>query len=1029
MIRAFLLFALAVLGVASASAQNVPLPPAPHVRIALNPITHKAYLLDETGNQVKVVDGNGATIASVPVGGRPQFIAVDPAANRIYVNNAADSSLTIIDGTSDTNITPTPFAVGSLGPMTVNPATGLVYIVRLTSAATDEVTFFNPATSTWYTIATESWQPLSMGVNPVTNTIFVAHYAGNDVRIISGAYNEKDFFPATVGVGTGRRPFAIAVNPVTNRAFVIIDNEFGPIATIDPTTSPPSASFPTVPAGHAVSPRGLAVNTVTNKAYAAFANEVVVIDGATGGLTFLPVDTGSTSAAIGINAVTNKIYVAADDGVLTVIDGDTNAKNVRTIPAGESSLAIDPITNQVYLASAGALTVLAGDAGTVHPIPLTTQITPAPNNATGANPTFTLQVTGLNSPGLPARKVYVRMDDRNGAWTAATGNGPFTASFTGLAGGAHTLYAFAADDQLLPFNSGPQSHGAIGAMTSYAFNVIADSSISIASSANPSTVGQSVTFTISVTGGPSQPSGTVTLRDGGTAIAGCGPLTLAAGSASCSAALPAGSRTLTVAYSGDRSHAAATSQPFTQVVNRNAAAVALVSSSNPAVTGAAVTFTATISGGTAAPGGSVSFADGGVAISGCEAVAVASRSARCTTSALDLGHHAIVATYSGDGAYTGATSASLDQSIQPTPRPGAQVGPDHVDFGGESMGTTTTAAIVTLTNTGNAVLNVNAVGVSGGDAAQFAATSDCQAVAAGDHCTVRVTFTPAASGGALNTTVPASATLTISHDADGSPTAVALSGSGEKSLVTHFYEAVLRRAPDADGKPFWSGEAERMAGLGANVNETWFAMSMSFFGSPEYQRFGRDDNAFLADLYATFFNRVPDADGASFWRQQMAGGMPREAVLASFMFSPEFATFTRGVFGDTAARAEVDVVMDFYRGALARLPDSDGFAFWVQRFRAAQCQGAQAVADQADAISSAVLQSGEYAGRQRTNAQYVGDLYNTFLRRGGDLDGVRTWIANLDQGRQTREDVRRAFLASDEFRQRVNAIVGQGCQS
>jgi hypothetical protein len=150
-------------------------------------------------------------------------------------------------------------------------------------------------------------------------------------------------------------------------------------------------------------------------------------------------------------------------------------------------------------------------------------------------------------------------------------------------------------------------------------------------------------------------------------------------------------------------------------------------------------------------------------------------------------------------------------------------------------------------------------------------------------------------------------------------------------------------------------------------------------------------------------------------------------VLAAFMFSPEFANFTAAIFGNTAARAEVDVVMDFYRGILARLPDNGGFGFWVGRFRAAQCQGASAVSAEAEAISSAFAQSAEYAARARTNAQYVGDLYNAFLRRGGDLSGVQFWIDELDTGARSRENVRQAFVASSEFQARVGAIVAQGC--
>ena len=247
------------------------------------------------------------------------------------------------------------------------------------------------------------------------------------------------------------------------------------------------------------------------------------------------------------------------------------------------------------------------------------------------------------------------------------------------------------------------------------------------------------------------------------------------------------------------------------------------------------------------------------------------------------------------------------------------------------------------------------------------------------------------------------------------------------SLVTHYYQSILRRAPDTGGKAYWDSEALRVSGLGANVNEAWFAMAQTFFTSPEYAAFNRDNTAFVTDLYTTFFDRAPDAGGLAYWKGQLDSGLPREVLLAQFMFSAEFTAFTQAIFGNPPVRAEVNAVTDFYRGLLARLPDNGGFTYWVGRFRTAQCQGQAAIVAEAEAISSAFTLSGEYASRGRTNAQYVGDLYNAFLRRGGDLTGVQFWINEIGTGARTREQVRMAFRDSPEFQARVTAIIQQGC--
>jgi uncharacterized delta-60 repeat protein len=452
-------------------------------------------------------------------------------------------------------------------------------------------------------------------------------------------------------------------------------------------------------------------------------------------------------------------------------------------------------------------------------------------------------------------------------------------------------------------------------------------------------------------------------------------------------------------------------------------AVGIASSANPSNAGQAVTFTATVSGSAGTPTGTVGFLDGSTAIAGCSAVGLSAASATCTTSALLAGSHSITASYSGDAAYNAAGSAPLGQAVQ-SAGPGAlALSRASIDFGGESMGTSSPPQSITVTNTSGTTVSISGIAAS----SQFAQSSDCSSLAPGGSCTISVTFDPAPAAGALNSTVAVSGTVTVSSNAPGSPNGASLAGTAEKSLVTHYYRSILRRAPDSGGKAFWQGEAARVASLGADVNETWYAMALVFYGSGEYAAFGRDDAGFVTDLYNTFFNRAPDADGLAFWTGQIASGMPRGVVLVSFMFSAEFQNFSHAIFGNTAVRAEINTVVDFYRGILARLPDDGGFNFWLPKFRTAQCQGGDAVYAQVNSISQAFLGSAEYAQRNRSNAQYVDDMYDTFLRRGGDLDGVKFWIGQLDSSAQSRDQVRQAFVNSPEFNARVQAIVNQGC--
>jgi hypothetical protein len=243
-------------------------------------------------------------------------------------------------------------------------------------------------------------------------------------------------------------------------------------------------------------------------------------------------------------------------------------------------------------------------------------------------------------------------------------------------------------------------------------------------------------------------------------------------------------------------------------------------------------------------------------------------------------------------------------------------------------------------------------------------------------------------------------------------------------LITNYYETILNRAPDPGETLFWASEAARMVGFGASAKESFIVMGVYFFTSAEYLGRQRDDTAYVTDLYHSFLQREPDAAGLTFWLGQLAAGLSRNIALLNFAFSPEFSQYMTAQVGDTG-RAEVYTVVDFYRGFLNRLPDNAGFSYWVGRFRTAQCQDNRAILTEVESMSSQFLNSAEYQGRNRTNSQFVDDMYNTFLRRGGDLAGVNFWIGQL--ATSSRDQIRQQFKLSPEFQGRVNAILAQGC--
>ncbi|MGH9573097.1 MAG: LamG-like jellyroll fold domain-containing protein [Candidatus Acidiferrales bacterium] len=99
-------------------------------------------------------------------------------------------------------------------------------------------------------------------------------------------------------------------------------------------------------------------------------------------------------------------------------------------------------------------------------------------------------------------------------------------------------------------------------------------------------------------------------------------------------------------------------------------------------------------------------------------------------------------------------------------------GSSEINFGDETTGATSTPKTVTLTNSGSAQLSIASIAVSSGNTGDFAQTNNCgSALAAGNSCTISLTFTPQATGSRVSS-------VQITDNAPGSPRVINLSGSG-----------------------------------------------------------------------------------------------------------------------------------------------------------------------------------------------------------------------------------------------------------
>ncbi len=119
----------------------------------------------------------------------------------------------------------------------------------------------------------------------------------------------------------------------------------------------------------------------------------------------------------------------------------------------------------------------------------------------------------------------------------------------------------------------------------------------------------------------------------------------------------------------------------------------------------------------------------------------------------------------------GASSIQVFKIIAAVPQITSST--SSVSFGNIAQGASSTAQIITLTNTGTAVSNISSIAASG----DFSQTNTCGGtLAINTSCQISIVFTPAATG-------QRNGALTVNDNATGSPQTVTLSGVGVQPLT------------------------------------------------------------------------------------------------------------------------------------------------------------------------------------------------------------------------------------------------------
>ncbi len=195
----------------------------------------------------------------------------------------------------------------------------------------------------------------------------------------------------------------------------------------------------------------------------------------------------------------------------------------------------------------------------------------------------------------------------------------------------------------------------------------------LASASNPAESGQQVRFTATVapiSGAGAPPTGSVQFYVDGEKMGS--PRLLANGVATTAYNKLVDIRihVITAQYLGDSQYAGSDSnalnqdiKPVSQVVKQDTSIV-LTATPNPAPTGQAVAFKATVTAGTGKPTGTVTFLEGTTALG--SGPLDANGVATLNLSTLPVGSHTIMARYEGDSNFNSSTSSAVTQVVQST---------------------------------------------------------------------------------------------------------------------------------------------------------------------------------------------------------------------------------------------------------------------------------------------------------------------------------------------------------------------------
>nr|MCR5654197.1 DUF4214 domain-containing protein [Lachnospiraceae bacterium] len=236
--------------------------------------------------------------------------------------------------------------------------------------------------------------------------------------------------------------------------------------------------------------------------------------------------------------------------------------------------------------------------------------------------------------------------------------------------------------------------------------------------------------------------------------------------------------------------------------------------------------------------------------------------------------------------------------------------------------------------------------------------------------------------------------------------------AGSEAYVKRMYEIALGRSVDEAGFTDWNNSL-------VNKSRTASDVAAGFFFSEEFKNKNLSNADYVTLLYKTMFGREADEKGYSNWMNRLGQGCSRESVFKGFTDSVEFqnlcnsysvekGTFTSDQYRDKEMFV-TEMVVRYYTKLLGRDYDADGLEYWCKQYHTGQASIESIAAE-------GFLDSAEFKNHNYDNKEFTNKMYQAFLDREAEADGLIYWSGKLANGEVTRNNLAYGFTRSREFK-------------